>query len=129
MEDKEIANVIVQLADKLGIAVSEITKIFIDAQQKLAIVDIVIMLFVIITTISVLLFTLKYIYKHKKEERDGSSYKVSITDEDIIMPVVLVAIVTMFFCMIISFTLTNALYRLVTPEYMGIKDMVNTFIP
>ena len=129
MENKEIANIIVQLTDKLGITVSEVTKIFIDAQQKLAIVDIVLMLFVTITTISVLLFTLKYIYKQKKEEKEGSSYKVSITDEDIIMPVIVIVFVTMLICTLISLALVNAWYRLVAPEYMGIKDMISTFIP
>jgi len=127
MENKELANVVVQLADKLGMAVSEVTKIFIDAQQKLAIVDIVLMLFVTITMISVSLFTLKYLYKKKKEEEH--SYKISVTNEDILMPTLLVLIVTMLICAMISLALTNALYRLVAPEYMGIKDMVSTFIP
>jgi len=127
MENKEIANIIVQLTDKLGITVSEVTKIFIDAQQKLAMVDIIMLLFVITTTIAVSVFTLKLIHKNKKEERPDS--KVSITDEDIIMPTAIVTFITILFCLVISTLLVTALYRLVAPEYMGIKDMISTFIP
>ena len=48
MEDQEIVNVIAQVTDKLGIAVSEIARIFIEAQPKIAIVNIVLILFTLL---------------------------------------------------------------------------------
>ena len=123
MEDQEIANVVIQIADKLGIAASEIAKIFIEAQPKIAIVNISLLLLTIVITGVVFKKSWVYFYNKGKEDSKSTSY----IDENVVAPAALIAIVTLFICLITSLAMADSLYKLVVPEYMGLKDLLITF--
>jgi len=123
MEDQEIVNVIAQVTDKLGIAVSEIARIFIEAQPKIAIINIVLLLFTLLIPIVVFVVSWKHFFNKEKIKYAT----ISRTDESVIGPATTYALITLITCIIMVLTLSDSFYRLIVPEYMGLKDMIYTF--
>jgi len=123
MEEQEIASVIIQIADKLGIAVSEISRIFVEAQPKIAIINIIMTLFVAL--VPTIIFVIVWQYYFNKEKIKYAS--ISRTDENVIGPSVCILLIALVICFFIALMLSDSFYRLLVPEYMGLKDMIHTF--
>jgi uncharacterized membrane-anchored protein len=113
-----IMNTIEKLADKLGIAVTDVARIFMEAQTKIGMVDLILMILVfgISLIVFVVLFYLFQIeetnFKENMWENAGAAFTLT------------------FFIWIILFVATlfisDPLHKIVAPEYMGLKEMLFT---
>ncbi len=120
-----IADTVMKLADKLGIAVSEVARIFIEAQPKLAMVDLYMMVGTILSTLIVVSIAWYIAYKIEKKKYAGTS----LFDANVFMPVFFAGMIWLIIVMFAFISLENILYRLSAPEYMGLRDMIQTLRP
>lgn len=117
-EDTQIImNTIEKLADKLGIAVSEVARIFIQAQTAIGIVNVIAAAFIIITSIAV-----GYMVGRNTYKSDGT------LDSSLFAGFFMGMTWMLIFALISTFVLPS-IYMIVAPEYMGLKDMIMTLRP
>ncbi len=121
-----VSDTILKLADKLGIAVEQIARIYMTAQFNLGLVDLAMILGVAISTIIV--FVVLMLSFHK-DEKDCGGKSVTWTDDRVIGPAFWLSLLWLIFAIIISAFLGAALDRIVAPEYMGLQQMISDFKP
>lgn len=109
-----IMNTIEKLADKLGIAVADVARIFMEAQAKIGMVNLIAASLIIGTALMVWVI-ITYI-----------SYKDLQKIDDAIFMGALIAVCWTVMWGIISLFVMPSVYMVVAPEYMGLKDMVQS---
>jgi len=112
-ETELIMNTLIALSDKIGIAATEISRIFIEAQPKIAMVNLTLAGIIIILT-SISMAIVAYI-----------EYNINHSD-DCLSAILVAGIVTLVISIFIAAIIAPNLYAIVAPEYIGLKDMIST---
>lgn len=115
MSEDEIMSIVMQLADRLGIAVEQIARIFIEGQAKVGMIDAILILFVFLSSAIVFLYTLHV-------EINAETKVKTITVE----PASVIAIVWFVVMGVMALFIAHPLHQIVAPEYMGLKEMITT---
>lgn len=127
MEDlNTIGNAMVVIADKLGIAIGEVYEIFLNSQIVLAYISIIQL--VIVIGVPLIVCTAFY-YQKKKVYLEDKKYNRNpinfIIDENVLVPMIIIAIVSFIIACVVALFLNDILIRLLIPEYATIKDMAS----
>lgn len=116
----EMSEALIQLADKLGIATTEIYQIILSAQQIKGVVTLVEcfiaigIMFLISKPIRTLFNKIK---ENESEYSDGSEKWMIVTT---------VSFISLFIMWITLGILTDALYKILMPEYTALTEMIST---
>ena len=124
MEDEALITAFETIADKLGIAATEIFRIFTEVQMVkglLTILSIVVMIVLVYGTIRMIFKSLTGYSTYRKMI---SEYGGDIND---VMMITLILTITMILIYgIMITTLNTAVLRILCPEYSAIMDIINT---
>lgn len=135
INESEFATAIDIIADRLGIAVTEIFEIFVEAQATIGVLTIAIIFAAILTClisyfIMMKLISGKYTYRNAIKKLDrASTYTDSDTTFVYVVAPVIVAVITLFVSALIFECVGDGLIRILCPEYTAITDIISIVKP
>lgn len=120
----EMSEALIQIADKLGIATTEIYQIMLSAQQ----VKGAVMLGEFLIGISILFFVLKYTWKAacEKEKTEAKDEFSCFDFSDKFMHVFFPAFFLVIILIMIFGIINDGLLKLIIPEYTALTEMIST---
>lgn len=135
INEGEFATAIDIIADKLGIAVTEIFEIFVNAQAAIGVITIATIFAVVLTCMASYFVAMKYIsgkYTYSgviKKLEDKDSY-VDPDDKIMCIIVPLLVVMVIFFISAIMFDCVgDCIIRIICPEYSAITEIITIVKP
>jgi uncharacterized membrane protein YidH (DUF202 family) len=132
--EEQFVTAIDMIAEKLGIAATEIFKIFVGAQATIGILMIaecvmIILLFVGTYFAAAKLISGHYNYRDALKEMDESDKYVDEDMKELILagPIIITVVLTFIFSLTID-TICNGVLRIMCPEYSAISEIIQLII-